>query len=102
SDRTQSADGLGPDCVRHCADWAHDGVTSRTRPRISGGANRYLVPTWRVRRGRSYSSKGHHVNRVSVFACEAQPIVIEGLAKVLSAGEEFEYVGSASSLVEAL
>jgi DNA-binding NarL/FixJ family response regulator len=42
------------------------------------------------------------VNRVSVFACEAQPIVIEGLAKVLSAGEEFEYVGSASSLVEAL
>jgi two-component system nitrate/nitrite response regulator NarL len=42
------------------------------------------------------------VNRVSVFACEAQPIVIEGLAKVLSAGEEFEYVGSAFSLVEAL
>ena len=42
------------------------------------------------------------MNRVSVFACEAQPIVIEGLAKVLSAGEEFEYVGSASSLVEAL
>lgn len=42
------------------------------------------------------------MNRVSVFACEAQPIVIEGLAKVLSAGEEFEYAGSASSLVEAL
>ena len=42
------------------------------------------------------------MNRVRVFACEAQPIVIEGLAKVLAAGEEFEYLGSANGLSEAL
>lgn len=42
------------------------------------------------------------MNRISVFVCEAQPIVIEGLAKVLEEGEEFEYAGSASGLSEAL
>jgi DNA-binding NarL/FixJ family response regulator len=42
------------------------------------------------------------VNKISVFVCEAQPIVIEGLAKVLAAGDEFEYLGSASGLGEAL
>jgi len=42
------------------------------------------------------------VNKVSVFVCEAQPIVIEGLAKVLAEREEFEYLGSAAGLVEAL
>jgi len=42
------------------------------------------------------------VNKVSVFVCEAQPIVIEGLAKVLAESQEFEYVGSASGLGEAL
>jgi two-component system, NarL family, nitrate/nitrite response regulator NarL len=42
------------------------------------------------------------VNPVSVFVCEAQPIVIEGLAKVLVESKEFEYLGSASSLNEAL
>ena len=42
------------------------------------------------------------MNKISVFVCEAQPIVIEGLAKVLAASEEFEYVGSASGLGEAL
>jgi len=42
------------------------------------------------------------VNKVSVFVCEAQPIVIEGLAKVLEESEEFEYIGSASGLSEAL
>ena len=42
------------------------------------------------------------MNKISVFVCEAQPIVIEGLAKVLAAGDEFEYLGSASGLGEAL
>jgi two-component system nitrate/nitrite response regulator NarL len=42
------------------------------------------------------------VNKVSVFVCEAQPIVIEGLAKVLAEREEFEYLGSAAGLTEAL
>ncbi|MBZ5674349.1 MAG: response regulator transcription factor [Acidobacteriia bacterium] len=38
------------------------------------------------------------MSRISVFACEAQPIVLEGLAKVLSGCEDLEYVGSASAL----
>ncbi len=42
------------------------------------------------------------MNRVRVFACEAQPIVLEGLAQVLSQDAEFEYLGSASHLHEAL
>jgi len=42
------------------------------------------------------------VNKVSVFVCEAQPIVIEGLAKVLEQSGEFEYVGSTSGLRDAL
>jgi two-component system, NarL family, nitrate/nitrite response regulator NarL len=42
------------------------------------------------------------VSKISVFVCEAQPIVIEGLAKVLAESQEFEYVGSASGLGEAL
>jgi two-component system nitrate/nitrite response regulator NarL len=35
------------------------------------------------------------LSRISVFACESQPIVLEGLAKVLSEREDFDYVGSA-------
>jgi DNA-binding NarL/FixJ family response regulator len=42
------------------------------------------------------------VNRFRVFACEAQPIVLEGLAQVLSQDAGFEYLGSASHLTEAL
>ncbi len=42
------------------------------------------------------------MNRVRVIACEAQPILLEGLAKVLSQDAEFEYLGSASSLTGAL
>jgi two-component system, NarL family, nitrate/nitrite response regulator NarL len=42
------------------------------------------------------------VNLVRVFACEAQPIVLEGLAKVLAQDTEFEYLGSASTLNGAL
>jgi two-component system, NarL family, nitrate/nitrite response regulator NarL len=42
------------------------------------------------------------VNRIRVFACEAQPIVLEGLARVLSQDAGFEYLGSASHLNGAL
>jgi DNA-binding NarL/FixJ family response regulator len=38
------------------------------------------------------------LSRISVFACESQPIVLEGLAKVLSGCEDFDYVGSAPAL----
>ena len=37
----------------------------------------------------------------TVFACEAQPIVLEGLSKVLADNPEFELVGSASNLTSA-
>jgi len=37
-----------------------------------------------------------------VFACESQPIVLEGLEKVLEASSEFNFVGSVANLSEAL
>ncbi|MDP9115304.1 MAG: response regulator transcription factor, partial [Acidobacteriota bacterium] len=46
--------------------------------------------------------KGNYVNPVRVFACEAQPIVLEGLAKVLAGGSEFEYLGSTPGIADAL
>ena len=42
------------------------------------------------------------MNLFRVFACEAQPIVLEGLAQVLSRDAEFEYLGSTSQLSGAL
>jgi DNA-binding NarL/FixJ family response regulator len=42
------------------------------------------------------------VNRLTVFACESQPIVLEGLAKVLADCEDLEYIGSSSKLSDAL
>ena len=42
------------------------------------------------------------MNQVSVFACEAQPIVLEGLSKVLAESAEFDYIGSAPHLPDAL
>jgi len=42
------------------------------------------------------------VNRLTVFACESQPIVLEGLAKVLADSDDLEFVGSALALSEAL
>jgi two-component system nitrate/nitrite response regulator NarL len=42
------------------------------------------------------------VNPVRVFACEAQPIVLEGLARILAQDAEFEYLGSTANLSEAL
>jgi len=38
------------------------------------------------------------LNRLTVFACESQPIVLEGLAKVLSSCDDLEYVGAATGL----
>jgi DNA-binding NarL/FixJ family response regulator len=42
------------------------------------------------------------LNRLTVFACESQPIVLEGLSKVLSGCDDLEYVGAATGLAEAL
>ncbi len=42
------------------------------------------------------------MNRLTVFACESQPIVLEGLAKVLGECEDIEYIGSAGSLRDSL
>lgn len=42
------------------------------------------------------------MNRLTVFACESQPIVVEGLEKVLAACDDLDYVGSAEGLSEAL
>lgn len=42
------------------------------------------------------------MNRLTVFACETQPIVLEGLSKVLSECQDLEYVGSAGTLPDAL
>jgi len=40
------------------------------------------------------------LSRISIFACESQPIVLEGLAKVLAGQEDFDYIGSAPGLGE--
>lgn len=42
------------------------------------------------------------MSTLTVFACESQPIVLEGLEKVLSRSEDFQYLGASSSLTEAL
>jgi two-component system nitrate/nitrite response regulator NarL len=42
------------------------------------------------------------LNRLTVFACESQPIVVEGLEKVLAACDDFDYIGAASGLSDAL
>ncbi len=42
------------------------------------------------------------MNRVSVFACEPQPIVVEGLERVLAACEDLEFAGARPSLEESL
>jgi len=42
------------------------------------------------------------LNRLTVFACESQPIVLEGLSKVLSGYDDLEYVGAATGLADAL
>ncbi len=42
------------------------------------------------------------MNRLTVFACESQPIVLEGLEKVLASCDDLEYVGAAAGLTDAL
>jgi DNA-binding NarL/FixJ family response regulator len=42
------------------------------------------------------------VNQLTVFVCEAQPIVVEGLAKVLAGCDDLRYLGSSPSLSDAL
>ncbi len=42
------------------------------------------------------------MNRLTIFACESQPIVLEGLTKVLSNCDDLEFIGAASSLNDAL
>ena len=38
---------------------------------------------------------------ISVFACESQPITVEGLAKALAECEDLEFAGSVSRISEA-
>jgi two-component system, NarL family, nitrate/nitrite response regulator NarL len=42
------------------------------------------------------------LNRLTVFACESQPIVLEGLEKVVAVCDDLEYVGAAAGLSDAL
>jgi len=42
------------------------------------------------------------VNRLTVFACESQPIVLAGLAKILATCDDLEFIGSAPNPPEAL
>ena len=42
------------------------------------------------------------MNRLTVFACETQPIVLEGLEKVLAGCDDLDYVGAAGGLSDAL
>jgi DNA-binding NarL/FixJ family response regulator len=41
------------------------------------------------------------VNSISIFACEAQPIVIEGLRKILAEFDDLEFAGSVSRISDA-
>ncbi len=38
---------------------------------------------------------------ISIFACESQPIVVEGLEKVLATSDDFEFAGSVSRISDA-
>lgn len=49
-----------------------------------------------------YPPKGTGVDQLTVFVCESQPIVVEGLTKVLDACEDLSFVGSVARLSEAL
>ncbi|MGD1074013.1 MAG: response regulator transcription factor [Bryobacteraceae bacterium] len=42
------------------------------------------------------------MNCIKVFACEAQPIVVEGLTRILGSTSDFEFAGSAAGLNDAL
>lgn len=42
------------------------------------------------------------MNPLTVFACESQPIVVEGLMRVLGVSDDFQFAGASSSLTESL
>lgn len=42
------------------------------------------------------------MNRLTIFACESQPIVVAGLANILSTSEDLEFIGAAPNPGEAL
>jgi two-component system nitrate/nitrite response regulator NarL len=46
--------------------------------------------------------KGHRVPSISVFACEAQPVAIEGLQKVLGDCDDLALLGTVSKITDAL
>lgn len=48
------------------------------------------------------TKRGRVLNHLTVFACESQPIVLEGLAKVVSECHDLDFLGSASSLTDTL
>ena len=48
-----------------------------------------------------YKLRANLLSRISVFACESQPILLEGLAKVLAGCDEFDYQGSVPALSDA-
>jgi len=60
--------------------------------------NLHLVPICVRTAGRFISKGKNPLSRISVFACESQPIVLEGLAKVLAACEDLDFAGSAPVL----
>ena len=41
------------------------------------------------------------MEHITVFACESQPVVLEGLTKILGECADFEFAGSAPNLIEA-
>jgi two-component system nitrate/nitrite response regulator NarL len=46
--------------------------------------------------------KGHRVLPITVFACEAQPIAVEGLQKVLLSCDDLIFTGTVSRITDAL
>lgn len=42
------------------------------------------------------------MNHLTVFACESQPIVVEGLIRILDGTSDLKFAGAASSLTDAL
>ena len=46
--------------------------------------------------------RGLVLPRISVFACESQPVTVEGLRKVLSEHEDLEFVGAVSKIGDAM
>jgi two-component system nitrate/nitrite response regulator NarL len=46
--------------------------------------------------------KGMLLNRLTVFACESQPIVLEGLQTIIASTHDLEYLGSSTALSDAI